>query len=103
MFSSQPKQVRKGRRRHRDLCWALATQIVYTGFAAPYCRVYVAHTSATAVRRLLCREARHSLRVQQPSHFWMARVFDRGGIELFLWYARHELRVAARRQKLVHR
>ena len=28
---------------------------------------------------------------------------DGGGIEVFLWYGRHELRVAARRQKLVHR
>ena len=32
----------------------------------------------------------------------MARMLDGGGIELFLWYARHELCVALRRQKLVH-
>ena len=79
--------------------WRRATKIVYTDFATPYCSVYVADASAARICRLVCREARHSLSVQEPKHFWMTRMLNGGSIEFFLWYARHELCVAARRQK----
>ena len=36
-------------------------------------------------------------------YFWMTRMLTGGSIEFFLWYARHELCVAPRRQELVHR
>ena len=85
------------------ICAGVAAKISYTDFARPYCRVYVADTSAARVQRLLCHEAWHFLCVKKPNHFWVARMLDGRGIEILLWYARHELCVAARRQKRVHR
>ena len=102
VFAAQPKQICKSVRWHGDLCWSVATQIVYTGFATPYCSVYVADASAARVQRLLCREAGYSLCVKKPSHFWIPRVLNRGRLELFLWYQGHQLCVAVCCQKLVH-
>ena len=80
----------------------MAAKIVYTGLATPYCSVYVADASAAHICRLVWREARYSLSVQKPKHFWITRMLDGGSVKFFSWYVRNELCVAARREELVY-